>query len=126
MKIDVLLFVVDVDTTTIAGACLWSLTLYIGLVSLKEWITTQLIRWFNFAERSLYTSVEEYEETRVARESQNAFYASLLSIIPFLILGTVCNWLIDSSFGGSSWAIALGLMTCAICGLLALAGEGER
>ncbi len=126
MKIDVLLFVVDLDTTNIAGACLWSLTLYIGLVSLKEWIVTQLIRWFNFAERSLYTSMEEYEETRVARESQNAFYASLLSIIPFLILGTICNWLIDISFGGSSWAIALGLMTCAICGLLALAGEDER
>ncbi len=126
MKLDVFLFVVDVDTTTVAGSCLWSLTLYIGLTSFKEWIVTQLIRWFDFAERSLYTSVEEYEETRVARESQNAFYASLLSIIPFLILGVVCNWLIDLSFGGSSWAIALGLMTCAICGLLALAKEGER
>ncbi len=125
MKIDVLLFVVDVDTTTIAGACLWSLALYIGLASLKEWITTQLIRWFNFAERSLYTSVEEYEETRVARESQNTFYASLFSIIPFLILGAMCNWLIEIGFGGSSWAIALGLMTCAICGLLALASGDE-
>lgn len=123
MKIDVLLFVVDLDTTTIAGACLWSLALYLGLTSFKEWIVTQLIRWFNFAERSLYTSVKEYEETRTARESQNTFYASLLSIIPFLILGAVCNWLIVLSFGGSSWAIALGLMTCSICGLLALASN---
>ena len=125
MKIDVLLFAVDVDTTTIAGSCLWSLALYIGLVSLREWIVTQLIRWFNFAERSLYTSVEEYEETRVARESQNTFYASLFSIIPFLILGAAANWLIDISFGGSSWAIALGLMTCSICGLLALAKDTD-
>ncbi len=125
MKIDVLLFVIDLDTTTIAGACLWSLALYLGLAAFKEWIVTQLIRWFDFAERSLYTSVEEYEETRTARESQNTFYASLFSIIPFLILGAACNWLIAISFGGSSWAIALGLMTCSICGLLALASNEE-
>jgi uncharacterized membrane protein (GlpM family) len=125
MKIDVLLFVIDLDTTTVAGACLWSLALYLGLTSFKEWIVTQLIRWFDFAERSLYTSVEEYEETRTARELQNTFYASLFSIIPFLILGTACNWLIDLSFGGSSWAIALGLMTCSICGLLALASNEQ-
>lgn len=125
MKIDVLLFAVEIDTTTIAGACLWSLALYLGLVSFREWIVTQLIRWFNFAERSLYTSMEEYEATRVARESQNAFYASLFSIVPFLALGTAANWLIDISFGGNSWAIALGLMTCSICGLLALAKDAE-
>ncbi|MGF1541688.1 MAG: hypothetical protein ACFCU5_14770 [Pleurocapsa sp.] len=125
MKIDLLLFVVELDTTTIAGACLWSLALYLCLTSFKEWTVIQLIRWFDFAERSLYTSIEEYEETRTARESQNAFYASLFSIIPFLILGTVFNWLIDLSFGGGSWAIALGLMTCSICGLLALANNEQ-
>jgi hypothetical protein len=125
MRLDLLLFVIEINTASVAGACLWSLALYLGLASIKEWITEQLARWFDFAERSLYTSVEEYEETRPARESQNAFYASVFSIIPFLILGTLLNWLIEISFGGSSWAIAIGLMTCSICGLLALATENE-
>jgi hypothetical protein len=114
MRLDLLLFVIEINTASVAGACLWSLALYLGLASIKEWITEQLARWFDFAERSLYTSVEEYEETRPARESQNAFYASVFSIIPFLILGTLLNWLIEISFGGSSWAIAIGLMTCSI------------
>ena len=125
MRLDLLVFVVELDTVAIAGACLWSLALYLSFNKFKNWITEQLARWFDFAERSLYASVEEYEETRTVRESQNAFYASVFSIVPFLILGALTNWAIDIGFGGSSWAIALGLMTCAISGLLALAAEEE-
>jgi len=49
-----------------------------------------------------------------------------LGIIPFLIIGAITNWVMDISFGGSSWAIALGLMTCAICGLFALANKDQE
>ncbi len=112
-------FLFPLNTTAIAGSCLWSLVLYISLTSVKDWITEQLSRWFDFAERSLYMSVEEYEETRAVRESQNAFYASVMSIIPFLILGAVCNWGIALSLG-LSWSISLGIMTCMICGVYAL------
>ena len=123
MRLDIVPFSFDLDTVDIASSCIWSLALYIGLDSTKEWISSQLMRWFNFAEGWLYTSVEEFEETRPARESQNAFYASVLSIVPFLIAGVVANWVINISFGGSSWAIALGIMTCTICGLLSLANR---
>lgn len=123
MIVDLIAFSFELDTVDLAGGCIWSLALYIGLDSSKIWISNQLERWFNFAEGWLYTSVEEFEETRPARESQNAFYASVFSIIPFLIAGVLTNWVVDLSFGGSSWAIALGLMTCAICGLFALAGQ---
>ena len=123
MRIDIIPFSFELDTVSLAGSCIWSLALYIGLDSTKNWISTQLERWFNFAEGWLYTSTEEFEETRPARESQNAFYASILSILPFLIAGAIINWVTDISFGGSSWAIALGLMTCAICGLFALANQ---
>lgn len=123
MRIDLIAFSFELDTVDLAGSCIWSLALYIGLDSAKSWISVQLERWFNFAEGWLYTSVEEFEETRPARESQNAFYASVFSIIPFLILGVGANWIVNLSFGGSSWAIALGIMTCAICGLLALANQ---
>ena len=121
MRIDIIPFSFELDTVSLAGSCIWSLALYIGLDSTKNWISTQLERWFNFAEGWLYTSSEEFEATRPARESQNAFYASILSIFPFLVAGALVNWVTDISFGGSSWAIALGLMTCSICGLFALA-----
>lgn len=123
MRINIIPFSFELDTIQVAGSCIWSLALYIGLDSTKKWVAYQLERWFNFAEGWMYTSTEEFEKTRSARESQNAFYASILSIFPFLILGAITNWAIDISFGGSSWAIALGLMTCAICGLFALANN---
>ena len=123
MQINIIPFSFELDTVQVAGSCIWSLALYIGLDSTKKWIAYQLERWFNFAEGWMYTSTEEFEKTRPARESQNAFYASILSIFPFLVLGAITNWAIDLSFGGSSWAIALGLMTCAICGLFALANN---
>jgi len=69
----------------------------------------QLQRWFNFAERSLYTSTEEFERTRPAREAQNSFYASIFSIIPFLILGGFCNWVIEVGLG-DSWGISTGIL----------------
>lgn len=123
MIVDLIAFSFEFDTVDLAGSCIWSLALYVSFDSAKNWVANQLERWFNFAEGWLYTSVEEFEATRPARESQNAFYASVLSIIPFLILGIGANWAINLSFGGSSWAIALGLMTCAIGGLLTLANQ---
>lgn len=123
MKINIIPFVFEIDTVTCAGSCIWSLALYIGFDSAKNWISKQLERWLNFAEGWLYTSTEEFEATRLARESQNAFYASVLSIVPFLIMGILTNWVIDISFGGSSWAISLGIMTCVIGSLLTLANQ---
>jgi hypothetical protein len=123
MRINIIPFSFELDTVSLAGSCIWSLALYVGLDSTRNWFRNQLERWFNFAEGWLYTSTEEFEATRPARESQNAFYASILGILPFLIAGAIVNWITDLSFGGSSWAIALGLMTCAICSLFALANQ---
>ena len=123
MRINIIPFSFEIDTISLAGSCIWSLALYVGLDSTRNWIRHQLERWFNFAEGWMYTSTEEFEATRPARESQNAFYASILGILPFLVVGAIVNWIADISFGGSSWAIALGLMTCAICSLFALANQ---
>ena len=108
-----------INTTAIAGASLWSLALYWGFSPLSEWITLQLNRWFNFAERSLYTSEEEFEKTRKARESQNAFYASVFSIVPFLIVGSLCNWGVEVGLD-SSWSISIGMIVCVSCGVYEL------
>lgn len=116
---EILPFRFVLDTTAIAGAGLWSLALYLGFWPLTEWVTEQLRRWFNFAERSLYTSEAEFERTRRAREAQNAFYASIFSIVPFLFVGSFCNWGVELSLG-SSWAISVGMLACIACGIYEL------
>ncbi|MCC5635499.1 hypothetical protein LC593_06480 [Nostoc sp. CHAB 5844] len=119
MLTDILPFRLELDTVAIAGASLWSLALYLGFFPCSEWVIEQLNRWFNFAERSLYTSQTEFEKTRKARESQNAFYASLFSIVPFLGIGTLCNWGVEVSLG-RSWAISIGILACIGSGIYEL------
>jgi hypothetical protein len=119
MLIEILPFHFELNSATIAGSCLWSLALYLSFASTRDWITEQLNRWFNFAERSLYISTEEFEKTRIARESQNAFYASVFSIIPFLIFGSICNWGVEIGLG-NSWSIGMGILACMACGIYEL------
>ena len=109
-------FALTIDTVAIAGTCLWALALYLGFASARLWLIEKLTSWFNFAERSLYFSVEEFEKTRSARESQNAFYASLFSIFPFLVSGALCNWGVELGLG-KSWGISLGILACMVCGI---------
>lgn len=119
MLSEMLPFKFDLNATAIAGASLWSLALYLSFPAVGEWLMQQLQRWFNFAERSLYTSEAEFERTRKGRESQNAFYASVFSIVPFLILGGLCNYGIELGLG-SSWAISVGILACVGCGVYEL------
>lgn len=87
----------------------WTLALYLALTPVSDWLMVQLVRWLDYAERSLYTSVEEYEKTRPAREAQNSFNASILSIIPFFVLGTASHYLADFTLG-DSWSLSLGVL----------------
>lgn len=119
MLSDIFPFRFDLNATAIAGASLWSLALYLGFSPLNAWVMHQLQRWFNFAERSLYMSEQEFEKTRNARESQNAFYASIFSIVPFLVIGALCNYGVELSLGGS-WAISIGVIACMGCGVYEL------
>ena len=105
-------FQITLDTIMLLGSAIWALALYLGLTPLSDWITLQLTRWFNFAEeRFLYPSKDELERTRQARESQNEFLASLLSILPFLVLGVLSEYGLEISLG-QSWGISLGIMAC--------------
>ncbi len=119
MLTEIFPFQFALDATAIAGTSLWSLVLYLSFSSFKEWVIEQLNRWFNFAERSLYTSAEEFEKTRKNREAQNAFYASIFSIVPFLVVGGLCNWGVELSLG-RSWAISMGILACMGCGVYEL------
>ena len=95
------------------------LALYLGFSPASEWITNQLSRWFNFAERSLYLSEEEFEDARPVRESINALYASALSIVPVLVLGIGLNYGVEVGLG-SSWTISMGILACISCGVYEL------
>ena len=108
-----------IDKSFIAGSLLWALALYLGFSPVGEWFMQQLNRWFNFAERFMYTSQEEFDRTREARESQNEFYASVFSIIPFILAGVVCTFLVDYSFD-RSWTLSLGIIACMGCGVYEL------
>jgi hypothetical protein len=119
MLSELLPFKLELDATAVAGASLWSLALYLSFSPVSDWIVQQLSRWFNFAERVFYTSEAEYERTRKGREAQNAFYASLFSIVPFLVIGGLCNYGVELSLG-RSWAISMGLMACIGCGVYEL------
>ena len=119
MLTDILPFRIELDTIAIAGTSLWSLALYLAFSPVSEWVILLLNRWFNFAERSLYMSKSEFEKTRQARESQNAFYASLFSIVPFLAFGGLCNWGVELGLG-RSWSISMGILACMSCGVYEL------
>ncbi|AFZ01130.1 hypothetical protein [Calothrix sp. PCC 6303] len=119
MLTEILPFSFEVDTVAIAGSSLWSLASYLAFSPASDQVTNLLNRWFNFAEGFLYTSKDEFERTRKARESQNAFYASLLSIVPFILFGAFCNWGVELSLG-RSWAISMGILACMGCGVYEL------
>ncbi|MBE9078902.1 hypothetical protein IQ241_16650 [Romeria aff. gracilis LEGE 07310] len=117
---------IPIDKVLIAGIALWSLALYMGFSPLSDWVTEQFNRWFNFAERSLYTSQSEFERTRQGREAQNAFWASIFSIIPFLIAGTLLNYGVELGLG-KSWTISMGIIACIGCGVYDLGRrDGQR
>ena len=115
----------SLDMPIIAGSCLWSLALYLAFASLREKIIDGLERWFNFAEQYLYTSQEEFERTRKGRESQNAFLASLMSIIPFFLLGVFTNFLVEIGFG-KNWDISMGILGAIACGVYALGRQDSQ
>ncbi|HEY9823469.1 MAG TPA: hypothetical protein V6D35_22260 [Candidatus Sericytochromatia bacterium] len=118
MLTEILPFPIELNATAIAGSSLWSLALYLSFSSLNQWVMEQFHRWFNFAER-LYTSAEEFEKTRTGKEAQNVFYASIFSIVPFLVVGGLCNWGVELSLG-RSWAISMGIIACLGCGVYEL------
>lgn len=116
---EILPFDFSIDKAMIAASCLWSLALYLGLASVRDKTIEQLERWMNFAERWLYTNAKEFNQTRTVREAQNSFYASLLSVVPFLALGGFCNYGVEISLG-RSWSVSVGILACMACGIYEL------
>ncbi len=117
-------FEFSLNAAQVAGTSLWSLACYWAFSPLNDWFMWRLQQWFNFAERSLYLSQEEFDRTKVGRESQNAFYASMLSIIPFFFMGSLLNYAIEQTLG-ASWPISLGVIGCMVGGIYELGRQQQ-
>jgi len=124
MLTEILPFSLAINPTMLAGVSLWALAIYLGFSPVSDWVMEQLNRWMNFAER-LYISAEEFERTQSVRESLNAFYASLLSVVPFLLVGGLCNWGVEVSLG-EGWSISMGILACMGCGVYELGRQDGR
>jgi hypothetical protein len=123
--LELLPFNLSIEPLTIGGAGVWAIALYLSFYPLSQWVIKQLNRWFNFAEQSLYFSTEEFEKTRPAREAQNAFWASVLSIIPFLILGGLLYYGVTLSLG-QSWSVSVGMIAMIGSGVYELGRRDGR
>jgi hypothetical protein len=109
MLTELLPFAIPFNSAAIAGIALWSLALYLAFSPLSDWVTMQLNRWFNFAERSLYFSEQAFERDRQGRESQNAFLASLLSPLPFVGAGALFQYGVQLGLD-QSWSLSLAMI----------------
>lgn len=98
-----------IDATTLAGASLWSLALYLGFSTTSDRLIEQLQLWVNSAQTA----------STPTKEVTNALIASILSIIPFLIAGAVCNYGVELGLG-QSWAISMGIIACMGCAVYEL------
>jgi hypothetical protein len=55
----------------------------------------------------------------------NSLWASVLSIIPFLLAGTLCDYGVELGLG-ASWAISMGIMACLSCGIYELGRRSTK
>jgi phytoene dehydrogenase-like protein len=119
VSIEFLGFSLATDPLIVTGVSLWALTLYLSLARLRQSTMESLMRWLNFAARSPHSQTAS-EKTHFSPEAQREFWASLLSIIPFLVSGGLCYYGIVAGLG-QSWAISFGIMGVIISGIYELA-----
>jgi hypothetical protein len=103
------------DPTTFAGITLWSLALYLGFSPISNRVVEQLTHWFDEVERRLKSSTNPHQ----SQDSLNGLYASLLSIVPFLLVGMGCSVAVELGLG-RSWSISLGILSAIGAGVYEL------
>lgn len=85
------------DTAAIAGTALWAIALYLGFSPTVDRVITALER----------------------RLGEGSAAASLLSVVPFLLLGGLLYCGLALTMGGS-WAVSLGVISAMGCGVYEL------
>lgn len=102
---------IHLDAVLLTSAGLWSLALYLGLPSISNWLMDLFVRGFDRVERSLSRSQEKFEKTRPERDAQNALYAAIFSILPFLSAGFLIHMILLPLLD-TAWMIGLAIVAC--------------
>ncbi|MEA5463443.1 hypothetical protein [Leptothoe sp. PORK10 BA2] len=90
------------DPAWISGIFLWALALYLMFsplaVRLVGVLERQAIGWLDAANRKNTAGPAE-------------LYGSVVSIVPFILAGGLCNYLLDIGLG-HSWTLSFGIIAC--------------
>ncbi len=92
------------DSAMLAGIGLWSLALYLGFSPVSDWVMEQFTRGLN-------AIAQLFDAANARQDGFNALFASLLSVLPFLVAGGLCNFGVEIGLG-RSWAISMGILAC--------------
>ncbi|MBW4698090.1 MAG: hypothetical protein KME03_09385 [Aphanocapsa lilacina HA4352-LM1] len=106
--IDFFLYKFGLTPAVAAGVSLWSLALYLCFSRFNGRLVDALCGWLNDADRAIY-SAQALERRPKGWEERNQLFASILSILPSLVLAVVVFIILSNTLGGS-WALAGGLM----------------
>ncbi len=91
-----------IDPAWISGVFLWALALYLMFSPLAGRLVGALEKqasaWFTSAPKETMTGASE-------------LYASVMSIVPFVLAGGLCNYLLDISLD-HSWTLSFGIIAC--------------
>lgn len=85
------------DAAAVAGTALWAISLYWGFFPLAERVILALENWLG----------------------ADSPAASLLGMVPFLLVGSLAHYGLTLSLGGS-WAVSLGVISAISCGVYEL------
>jgi hypothetical protein len=107
------------DPVWIAGVGLWGMTLYLAFSHLSDRTAITLQNWLSSIVQATDSHEKQRQHSREQDNSQVAFWASLLSIIPFVGMGSLCYLLCVWGLG-TSWAVSFGLMGALISGVYEL------
>lgn len=90
------------DPVWISGIFLWALALYLMFsplaLRLVGALEKQAVSWLSSSSKQNSAELAE-------------LYASVMSIVPFILAGGLCNYLLDISMG-RSWTLSVGIITC--------------
>ncbi|MEM9264655.1 MAG: hypothetical protein AAGA46_03950 [Cyanobacteria bacterium P01_F01_bin.13] len=90
------------DPVWISGVFLWALALYLMfsplVVRLVDALEQQAMAWL--------TTSNQVRKTGLAE-----LYGSVMSIVPFVLAGGLCNYLLNISMG-RSWTLSFGIIAC--------------
>lgn len=92
-----------IDPAWISGIFLWALALYLMFSPLVARLVGTLEK------QALGWLVASGRKQTMAGAAE--LYGSVMSIVPFVLAGGLCNYLLDISMG-ASWTISWGIIAC--------------